>query len=132
MAPGGAVERGGDRPRPEPRLNWASVWLLLAELAWAGLGAAIGWRLGGGWPVGAVLGGVILVAMAVAWLVWLAPGGPRRLVAEDRTLVLLMLACALCLAGAVARLLIETLLLSAMVLVAHWWEARLASGAPNT
>lgn len=119
-------ETGEPSPQFRERVRWAAVVMFLGEMAWLALIAMIGWRLGSGWPVGAATAAVMLATFTAVWATWLAPRASRRLVAEDRNVVLMLIGSIITILGAWVGLLAPAIAASLIVVTAHALDHRLA------
>lgn len=93
--------------------------MAIAELAWLVLIGLTGWRLGGGWWLGALVGAALLAAFLFAWGRWMAPRSTHRLPFEYRQLLLVVLGSALTVLAAIVGLLLPAGVAALVLVWAH-------------
>lgn len=121
------------RPEDPPiLLDWSTVVMFVCELAWLGLLGFAGWRLGGGWWLGAAEAVVFVGIFVALWARWMAPRSRHRLDFENRQLLLLLLGSAITILSAAAGSVISAAVASILLVVAARRHHRLASAQPRT
>lgn len=108
-----------NRSKPRRYRTVIVVAMGLAESTWLALLLMIGWRLGSGWWLGAVLSLGFGLTFLIIWGRWMAPQSRHRLSEDSRPVLLVLISSSLIVIAALAGLFMPAAISSLVLLWAH-------------